>query len=37
VASQRITIAKLGGMAADVAWQKLQGWAGNREAVDPEE
>ena len=37
MASQRITVAKLGGTAADVAWRRLRGWADAREVVDPDE
>ncbi len=37
MATQRITIAKLGGVAAEVASARLRGWAGAREVIDPDE
>ena len=37
MASQRVTVAKVGGMAADVALLRLRGWAAAREAADLDE
>jgi hypothetical protein len=37
MATQRVTIAKVGGMAADVALLGLREWAGAREDADPDE
>jgi hypothetical protein len=37
VATQRMTIAKIGGIAADVALLRLQAWAAARADVDPDE
>ena|GEM_PF-1614914 len=37
MATQRITIAKLGGIAADVALLRLREWAGTRRTSEPDE
>ncbi|MDG3007023.1 hypothetical protein [Paludisphaera mucosa] len=37
MATQRITIAKVGGIAADVILRRLQGWAAARQTAEPEE
>lgn len=37
MASQRITLAKVGGVSAEVIWRRLQGWAEARQAADPNE
>jgi hypothetical protein len=37
LASQRITVAKIGGVAADVALRRLQAWSAARQANDPNE
>lgn len=37
LATQRVTIAKVGGMAAEVVVTRLREWASAREMVDPDE
>jgi hypothetical protein len=37
LASQRITVAKIGGLAGDVALQRLQAWSGARTTTNPNE
>ncbi|WP_165070473.1 hypothetical protein [Paludisphaera rhizosphaerae] len=37
MASQRITVAKIGGVAADVVLVRLRGWAEARQSSDPDE
>ncbi len=37
MATQRITIAKIGGIAVDVALRRLHGWADTRGTADPHE
>jgi hypothetical protein len=37
LATQRVTVAKVGGIAADVALLRLRGWAAARKDADPDE